>query len=85
MLVPAFSSINFACLDNRVSGIALDSYNQTSFPSDAKTAAKANLRNILQKIYSNLSNEQLDYYTKIHLESSAEDIEDIFAAKLSID
>ena len=65
--------------------IALDSYNQTSFPSDAKTAAKANLRNILQKIYSNLSNEQLDYYTKIHLESSAEDIEDIFAAKLSID
>ena len=65
--------------------IALDLYNNTNFPNDAKTAAKANLRIILKKIYSNLSNNHLDNYTKIHLESIAEDIEDIFAARLTID
>ena len=65
--------------------ISLDLYNKTSFPSDAKTASKANLRKILKKIYINLSNKNLDNYTRIHLESTAEDIEDIFAARFSID
>ena len=64
--------------------IALDLYNKTSFPSDAKTASKANLKTILKNIYTNLSNENLDGYTRIHLESTAEDIEDIFEARFSI-
>ncbi len=63
----------------------MDLYNNTTFPSDAKTAAKADLRIILKKIYSNLSNDNLDNYTQIHLESEAEDIEDIFAARFTID
>ena len=65
--------------------IGLDLYNNTSFPNDAKNAAKANLRIILKKIYLALPNTNLDDYTKIHLESMAEDIESIFEAQINID
>ena len=65
--------------------IGLDLYNNTSFPNDAKNAAKANLRIILKKIYLALPNTNLDNYTKIHLESMAEDIESIFEAQINID
>ena len=65
--------------------IGLDLYNKTRFPSDAKNAAKSNLRIILKKIYLALPNSNLDEYTKIHLESMAEDIESIFEAQINIE
>ena len=64
--------------------IVLDLYNTTSFPSDAKTLARSNLKATLKNIYFNLANTNLNDYTKAHLENAAENIESILEAKISI-
>ena len=63
--------------------IALDIYNYTGFPNDAKTLSRSNLRTTLKNIYKTLASTSLDEYTRAHLESSAEDIEAILEAKIS--
>jgi len=54
------------------------------FPNDAKNLARANLKTTLLKIYQSLSKQNLDEYTQVHLESSAETIELILNAKLNL-
>ena len=55
-----------------------------NFPNDSKLLARSSLKNILQKIYFNLSNASLDAYTQSHLENSAKDIEVILEAQLTV-
>ena len=55
-----------------------------NFPNDSKLLARSSLKNILQKIYFNLSNASLDTYTQSHLENSAKDIEVILEAQLTV-
>tara|TARA_Y100001970_G_scaffold273928_1_gene372862 strand:- start:8012 stop:10681 length:2670 start_codon:yes stop_codon:yes gene_type:complete len=55
-----------------------------NFPNDSKLLARSSLKNILQKIYFNLSNANLDTYTQSHLENSAKDIELILEAQLTV-
>jgi len=63
--------------------IMLDIYNYTGFPNDAKTLARANLKNTLKNIYHALSSSSLDQYTRVHLESCSEDIESILEARIN--
>ena len=69
---------------NLLRTIVLDIYNYTGFPNDAKTLARSNLKNTLKNIYQTLSNTSLDEYTRVHLESCAEDIESILEANISL-
>ena len=69
---------------NLLRTIVLDIYNKTGFPNDAKTLARSNLKNTLKNIYNTLSNTSLDEYTRVHLESCAEDIESILEANISL-
>ena len=64
--------------------IMLDIYNYTGFPNDAKTLARSNLKNTLKNIYYALSTTNLDQYTRVHLESCAEDIESILEAQINL-
>ena len=58
--------------------------NSIDFPNDAKLLARYNLKNILKNIYSTLGSIEIDEYTKAHLENSAESIETILEAKISL-
>ena len=58
--------------------------NGESFPHDAKIFCRQNLQYILKGIYYALSNNDLDYYSKAHLENCANDIELILEAKISL-
>ena len=62
----------------------LDIYNYTGFPNDAKTLARSNLKSTLKSIYYSLSTPNLDQYTRLHLESCAEDIESILEAQINL-
>ncbi len=64
--------------------IVLDIYSVTSFPNDAKTLARSNLKKTLKKIYLNLNNTTFNSYTKSHLENIAENIESILEAKITL-
>ena len=63
--------------------IMLDMYDYTGFPNDAKTLARANLKRTLQNIYHALSNNNLDQYTRLHLENCSEDIESTLEARIN--
>ena len=54
------------------------------FPNDAKLLARYNLKEILKAIYEGLGSTSINEYTKAHLENSAENIEAILEAKLSL-
>ena len=54
------------------------------FPNDAKLLARYNLKEILKDIYHALASTSINEYTKAHLENSAETIEAILEAKLSL-
>ena len=60
-----------------------DIYNYTGFPNDAKILARSNLKTTLKNIYQALSNNGLDQYTRLHLESCSEDIESILEARIN--
>ena len=64
--------------------IMTDIYNYTGFPNDAKTLARSNLKSTLKSIYYSLSTPNLDQYTRLHLESCAEDIESILEAQINL-
>jgi len=64
--------------------IILDLYNITGFPNDAKTLARSNLKSTLKNIYYTLSKTTLNQYTRVHLESCAEDIESILEARIHL-
>ena len=64
--------------------IMLDIYNYTGFPNDAKTLARSNLKITLKNIYHTLSSTSLDQYTRVHLESCAEDIESTLKAQINL-
>jgi len=53
-------------------------------PNDAKILARYNLKVILKNIYQALSGIHFDEYTKAHLEHSAEKIESILEARISL-
>ncbi len=63
--------------------IMLDMYDYTGFPNDAKTLARANIKRTLQNIYHALSNNNLDQYTRLHLENCSEDIESTLEARIN--
>ena len=53
------------------------------FPNDAKILARANLKTTLKNIYNSLSNQNLNQYTKAHLENAAEEIESLLEARIN--
>ena len=63
--------------------ILLDLYDYMRFPNDAKILARSNLKTTLKDIYQSLSNQNLNQYTKAHLENAAEDIESILEARIN--
>ena len=56
----------------------------SSIPNDAKILSRASLKSILKKVYNSLSSINIDNYTKAHLENSAEYIESILDAKITL-
>ena len=56
----------------------------SSIPNDAKILSRASLKSILKKVYNSLSSIKIDNYTKAHLENSAEYIESILDAKITL-
>ena len=63
--------------------ILLDLYDYMGFPNDAKILARANLKTTLKNIYNSLSNQNLNQYTKAHLENAAEEIESLLEARIN--
>ena len=58
--------------------------NESKIPNDAKLLSRYSLKRILKNIYNTLGSINIDEYTKAHLENSAESIESILEAKITI-
>ena len=60
-------------------------FNQdTGIPNDAKLLSRYSLKGILKNIYNAIGSMHINEYTKAHLENSAESIESILEAKITI-